>query len=375
MHWSKKLRILWLFVLISPLYVWSQNITGTINDSLTNRHVEFAAVYVNGTTIGTVSDKNGTFSLQLQTINFPCQIIVSHVSYRTKVISIDENSILNLTISVAPKIIELNQVTIMNKSLRNENIEHFKAIFLGSDKWGKNAILTNDSVLVFKVEYFCNTDTCPPGLIGKPKIFKVESTAPIQIDLPLLGYDLRYDLVNFDEEFNPDLNAYFIHTLGYYFYKTKEAGSKAKENKYKRNRLKAYYYSPQHFTRSLYSQKLPENGYYVYEIVHSDVTNKILINKYIPDSCLTYTSEGAIIKGLSKHCFYINYYSDFRDFPINMSKTTFYDQSNYSEIYFLHDTCVIRKDGTRPENSIVFGPGIGSKRVGATLPNDYEPVK
>jgi hypothetical protein len=78
---------------------------------------------------------------------------------------------------------------------------------------------------------------------------------------------------------------------------------------------------------------------------------------------------------LSKHCFYINYYSDFRDFPIDMSKTTFYDQSNYSEIYFLHDTCVIRKDGTRPENSIVFGPGIGRKRVGAILPNNYEPEK
>jgi hypothetical protein len=367
------MRILWLFLFINPLYVCSQNITGIINDSLTNRHVEFAAVYVNGTTIGTVSDKSGTFSLQR--INLPCQIVVSHVSYRTKVISIDENSILHLTISVTPKIIELNQVTIMNKSLRNENIEHFKAIFLGSDEWGKNAILINDSVLIFKIEYFSNTDTCPPDIIGKPKIFKVESTAPLQIDLPLLGYDLRYDLVNFEEEFNPDLNAYFIHTLGYYFYKTKEAGSKMKENRYKRNRLKAYYYSPQHFTRSLYSQKLPENGYYIYEIVHSDVTNKILINKYIPDSCLTYTSEGAIIKGLSKHCFYINYYSDFRDFPIDMSKTTFYDQSNYSEIYFLHDACVIRKDGTRPENSIVFGPGIGKKRVGATLPNDYEPGK
>ena len=369
------MKLLCILLFVSPLYVFSQNITGIIQDSITNKYIEFAAVYINGTTLGTVSDKNGNFSVPLQRINFPCQIVISHVSYCNKVITINENSSLNLTISLSPKVVKLNQVTVVDRSLRKENIQHFKEIFLGRDDWGKNAILENDSVLIFNVEYYSNADTCTPDLMGKPKIFRVKSTTPLQIDLPLLGYNLRYDLVNFVEEYNTSMNTFFIHTLGYYFFKMKEAGSKTKENKYKRNRLKAYYYSPQHFTRSLYSQKLPENGYYVYEIVHSGEDNKIVVNKYIPDSCLLYTSDGAIIKGLKNHCFYINYYSNFNDSPTNLSKTSFYDQSKYSEIYFLHDTCVIRKDGTRPENSIVFGPGIGTKRVGATLPNDYEPGK
>jgi hypothetical protein len=369
------MKILWIFLLISPLYVSSQNFTGTIKDTITNKNVEFAAVYVNGTTIGTVSDKYGNFSLQLQRISFPCQIVVSHISYCNKVISIDENTNVNLTIAVTPKVIELNQVTVVDKSLRKENIQHFKEIFLGSDEWGKNAILKNDSVLVFNIEYYGSTDSCSPDLMGKPKVYKVESLAPLQIDLPLLGYDLRYDLVNFVEEFNPGLNTYFIHTLGYYFYKTKETASKQKENKYIRNRLKAYYYSPQHFTRSLYSQLLPENGYYVYEITHSEKTNKILLNKYIPDSCLLYTSDGAIIKGLRNHRFNIIYYCGYNGSPINLKVSTTAELTEYSEIYFLNDACAIRKDGTRPENSIVFGPGIGTKRVGATLPNDYDPEK
>jgi hypothetical protein len=369
------MRFLCIFLFISPLYIIGQDITGIINDSITNKNIEFAAVYVNGTTIGTVSDKNGTFSLPLQKINFPCQLVISHVSYCNKVIKIDENSNLNLTIPITPKVVELKQVTILNKSLRNENIQHFKEIFLGSDVWGKNAILKNDSNLIFSIEYYSNADTCPPDLIGKPKIFKVESTAPVQIDLPLLGYDLRYDLINFVEEFNPDLNSYFFHTLGYYFYIAKEAGLKQRENKYKRNRLKAYYYSPQHFTRSLYSQKLPENGYYLYKIVHSDKTNKIGINKYIPDSCISYISNGAIIRGLRNHCFNLIYYCGFNGFPINLKISTKSELTENSEIYFLNDACAIRKDGSRPENSIVFGPGIGTKRVGATLPNDYEPGK
>jgi hypothetical protein len=366
------MKVLCIFLLFNPLCVVSQDITGIIKDSISNNKIEFAAVYVNGTTFGTVSDKNGNFSLPLQKISFPCQIVVSHISYCSKVIPVDENSGLNLLIRLTPKVVELNQVTVVDRSLRLENLKHFKEIFLGNDEWGKSAKLENDSVLRFHIEYYNSYDLCAPELLGKPRTFKVESTAPVQIDLPMLGYFLRYDLVNFVEEFNPGMNTYFIHTLGYYFYIPKETGTRLRENKIKRNRLEAYYYSPQHFTRSLYSQKLAENGYYVYE-VHPDKTNKVLINKYIPDTCLTYTSDGAIIKGLKNHCFFINYYCDYRGWPIDISKSKFYDQSKFSEVYFLNDTCMIRKDGTRPENSIVFGAGIGNKRVGAILPNDYQP--
>jgi hypothetical protein len=369
------MKVLCILLFVNPLYVFSQSITGIIQDSITNKYIEFAAVYINGTTIGTVSDKNGNFSIPLQRITFPCQLVISHVSYCYKVITINENSSLNLTISISPKVVELNQVTVVDRSLRKENIQHFKEIFLGNDIWGRNAILLNDSDLIFKIEYYSYADTCFPELIGKPRIFKVESRAPLQINLPLLGYNLRYDLVNFVEEFNSDLRTYFIHTLGTYFYKTYETGLKLRENKYLRYRLKAYYYSPQHFTRSLYSQKLPENGYYVYEVFHSDETNKIILNKYIPDSCFLYTADGAIIKGLRNHRFNIIYYCGYNGSPININKSTTSELTENSEIYFLNDACVIRKDGTRPENSIVFGPGIGTKRVGATLPNDYEPEK
>jgi hypothetical protein len=44
-----------------------------------------------------------------------------------------------------------------------------------------------------------------------------------------------------------------------------------------------------------------------------------------------------------------------------------------SRIYFLKDTCIIRADGSRPDNSIMFGPKIGDKRIGAMLPDDFQP--
>jgi hypothetical protein len=335
--------------------------------------VEFATVYINGTTIGTLCDKDGYFSLQLQGFILPCQIVVSHVSYCSKVVSVNENAALNLTISLTPKVVELGQVYIIDKGLRKKNIKHFKDVFLGTDIWGKNAILENDSVLIFDAEYY-NRKTDDSSLIGKLKIFKVESTAPLKISLPLLGYDLQLDLISFIEKHSPDLKTTSISILGYYFFKPRETSSKSKENKYKRNRLKAYYYSPQHFTRSLYEKKLPENGYNIRELVYSAENKEFVVNNFIPDSCMVFTSDSAIISGLKNHIFKIDYYCNNRGFPVNPGEREFY-ATERSSISFLYDKCVIRKDGTRPGESIGFGPEIGSKRVGATLPSNYEPGK
>lgn len=367
------MKNLWILFLISPTSILSQVITGTVKDSITKENVEFATVYINGTTTGTFSDKDGNFALQLPSIIFPCQIVVSHVSYCSKVVTINENSDLYLTIPLTPKVVKLNQVTVVNGNLRKKNIKHFEKAFLGTDILGKKAILENDSVLIFDIKYH-EKNIDDHRLKGKPKIFKVESTAPLKINLPLLGYDLRLDLIDFVEKYNPDLKTNLISTLGYYYFIPKEARSRKEEKKYIINRLKAYYYSPQHFTRSLYNKRLSENGYKLYEIVYSTEKQGLVYNRFIPDSCLVYVSDGAIIKGLKNHCFKIRYYCDSRGFPVNPDSTNF-TVAERSEIYFLDDKCVIKKDGTRPGESIVFGLGIGSKRIGATLPNNYEPVK
>jgi len=365
------MKNIWILFSIIPLNILSQNITGTVKDSITKENVEFATVYINGTTIGTMSDKDGYFSFQLKQNIVPCQLVISHVSYRSKVVTIDENSGLNLTIPVTPKVMELGQVDIVDKDLREKNIRHFKDVFLGTDIWGKNAILENDGVLIFDIKYH-DKKIDDHSLIGKPEIFKVESTAPLKINLPLLGYDLQLDLISFIEKQNPDSKTTSISILGYYFFKPKETGSKSKKNKYIRNRLHAYFYSPQHFTRSLYENKLPENGYNIYELPYSAKNKEFVVNSCIPDSCVVFNSDSAVISGLKNHIFRVDYYSDNHGFPVNSSESEFY-ATERSSISFLYDKCVIRKDGTRPGESIVFGPGIGNKRVGATLPNDYNP--
>ncbi|MDD4426753.1 MAG: hypothetical protein PHS40_12575, partial [Mariniphaga sp.] len=74
--------------------------------------------------------------------------------------------------------------------------------------------------------------------------------------------------------------------------------------------------------------------------------------------------------------FFIRYYER-KTYPANLNeiKNGQTLSSELSKIYFLKDTCTIRSDGSRPDNSIMFGSKIGDKRVGAMLPNDYEPEK
>jgi len=355
-----------------PMQLFGQSISGTIMDSYSNQPVEYATVYINGTTIGTLSDNNGHFSLQRDV--FPCELIISHVSYNTMSVRIDQESKSDLLISITPKIVEINEVAIVNHNLREKNIQRFKDGFLGRDIWARNAILENDSVLTFTVEYY-NENTNDSASMGKLELFKVEATSPLNINLPLLGYNLQYDLIRFVEKYNPALKTSVINTSGYSYYKQIETESKLKSLMYKRNRLHAYYFSPQHFTRSLYNKKLAENGYSVYEILYTDETKESSVRKNIAYSCISYITDEAVIRGLKDHSFNIWYCSDRRGFPLNLNEVKEFPAEEFSKIYFINNEFIIRKDGTRPEEGIIFGPEIGNKRVGAMLPNDYEPEK
>ena len=348
-----------------------QNITGTITDSKTNQPVEFATVYINGTTIGTISDKNGNFTIDK--FSLPCQMVVSHISYIPIVFPLDENSPLNLGITLNPRVIEIGQVSVKEQNRRKENIKQFKDEFFGTDVWGRNAKLENENDLVFKTEYFDENDS-DAELIGKQKTFTVESKAPLRITLPLLGYDLQFDLINFSKHYNPAFNNYEINILGYYFYQPYERNLKIKANKYYRNRLDAYYNSAQHFCRSLYDKRLRENGYFFYEFVDSEEYEGVTIKKEFKlDNCLVYYRDEAKVTGLKNRLFLLNYYGDRRDFPRNLNRRYDNRPPKKSKIYFLYDECVIRKDGTRPGESITFGGTIGEKRIGASLPDDYYP--
>ena len=59
-----------------------------------------------------------------------------------------------------------------------------------------------------------------------------------------------------------------------------EIKSRRKANQNKKNRLKAYYNSNLHFCRSLYEQKLSENGYVLYDTFYYNEFGKRIVREF-----------------------------------------------------------------------------------------------
>ena len=365
------MKAICILFIINSIQLSGQSLSGKIINSYTNQPVVYATIYVNKSTNGTLSNNEGVFTLT--GITYPCEIVMSHVSYNTVLLTLDQKSGSDLLINATPKVIEIGEITIVDENLRKKNIQRFKDGLLGIDKWGENAILENDSNLIFNVAYF-DESISDSSLVGKSRIFQVKATAPLRIELPLLGYDLQYDLDTYEEKYDPVLRSNVVSIYGSSYYKPKSEFSHRETNRYRRNRMKAYFFSPQHFTRSFYDNKLRENGYLL--AYKSSGSIDLFYEEFVIDSCdcITYVKKGAIVTGLKDYDFILRYYKNFSGYPIDINvKSTEGYQWVSARIYFLNDTCLIREDGTRPRNSITFGDGMQDKRIGATLPSDYIP--
>jgi hypothetical protein len=357
------------------------NITGIVTETITNKPVMYATVYVNGTTIGTITNPAGRFSLD--NVIPPCEIVISHVSYDTEIIELKQYADTVLQIKLNPRDVELGVVEVKDKNLRDENLNHFKKRFLGDDSWGRNAFIENDSVLVFQNEKVMDGEDLRFESEFLPAdsssiLFNVNAKAALLIHLPLLGYKLHINLIHYTELQTGNVNEYRFHTLGYFYFQPEENASKRKTNRFMKKRMEAYYNSDRHFCRSLFLDQLKENGYEVLSSVFNPETLWYDFNEFDFDKHLIRSSNEVKIIGLKNKSFLIKYFEKFNR-PVSLitrdgiERPFSRETMVVSKIYFLKDTCTIRADGSRPDNSVMFGPKMGNKRVGAMLPDDFQP--
>ncbi|MBN2773882.1 MAG: carboxypeptidase-like regulatory domain-containing protein [Prolixibacteraceae bacterium] len=165
------MKKLLLIPILFPVSVSGQfSLKGIIKDSVTNQSIQYATIYENGTTNGTISNSEGKFQLYIESAN--CEMIFSYVGYESKKWTFHKPAKEKITIQLVPRVVDLQTVDIVNSDLRKKNVEIFEKCFLGYDYWGENAILENANALTFMPEYFPNqikTDTLRLKEIKKPK--------------------------------------------------------------------------------------------------------------------------------------------------------------------------------------------------------------
>lgn len=402
----KRQLVLILFIIIqSSIYtlLGQGSVTGRVVDK-SGISVEVAAVYINGTTLRTSTDANGSF--ELKGLTFPCQLVVSHLGYETLKLKLETHPEKPLLLILVGKDVKLSEVSIEGKDRRRELTESFHDFFLGWDTWGRSAIILNEEALTYTVSY--NEDTIsttfsgdlsqlnlPRSIIDRTLIIKAKE--PLLVDLPLLGYTLTVDLDYFSliqtrPYYNPatgltvDRHNVSRYTGSFFVTPYKEV-SKSKQRRFERNRKEAYYNSSMHFCNSLYRNELLKNGFVFINKYRDPISKNFVYDWVNLDSCYRYDKNGNLqIIGLAGKSYEIHYVGKSNGTPIDLSGKIYrnpvdyvnrnrmhYNVLNSSTIYFINDTCTIKKNGTIPDNSILFNGQINLKKVGAILPDSYSP--
>ncbi len=89
-----------------------QTISGVVRDARTRQTIAFASVFIPGTTIGTVANLDGIFSLKVQSSLNATQFGISHLGYRTTLFNIEENLGSGKVFFVEPHSVTLPEVVI-----------------------------------------------------------------------------------------------------------------------------------------------------------------------------------------------------------------------------------------------------------------------
>ena len=249
-------------------------ISGKIVDSRTNLAIVGASVYVNNTTCGTMTNENGEFAFSCRTTG-KTELVFTHVGYTKLIKIVEATGSQNLSISLSSKQNDLNEVVISSpKKITDEDKTRWFKLFslnlIGSYMHGSNLCkIKNPEVLNY---YFDN----------RTKELTVTASNSLLFENPLLGFNIKIDLENFSYNLTNNEVAF---KYSCFFEDLKKNKTKSKE--VTNNRIMAYKGSSMHFMRSLFANRLIDEGFQIFK--YSTIAN--LEKKRVKDIVLRAIAE------------------------------------------------------------------------------------
>jgi len=245
------MRFPWLIILViffpAALYAQTGSITGAVINESTKSPVPRASVFLSNSSIGTATAEDGTFALrgirQGQYL-----LVVTVLGYETysKTVLVG-NEPIKLDITLAPKALMLREVVISSAADWKRNYAAFKKEFIGTDENAKNCEIINPHIL---------------NLTYNPtkQILHADADEFLIVENKSLGYRVKY-LLN---DFKIDKISNIISRQGQQVFEDLP-GSEAQKKKWRQKRDEAYYGSAMHFYRSLYTGKMTQDGFVIYD--------------------------------------------------------------------------------------------------------------
>lgn len=243
-----KKTLFFILLIIAFGNVFSQDFTvsGKVVDSATNEPLAFASVFCQNTTLGTTTNKEGSFYLSVK--NGGYDLIITYTGYRSHLIRIGpEIKTTGLEIALVKEEKSIEEVVIRSSNEVKNGWEKYGKFFLenfiGSTPFASQTTLLNPEVLHFY--YFKRSDK-----------LKVLADSALIISNNALGYTIRYNLDSFLFMYKTDICSY----RGFAFYEERTASEDSVKH-WKKNREKAYFGSRLHFMHSYFDSSLTDVGF------------------------------------------------------------------------------------------------------------------
>ncbi|MEW2920998.1 carboxypeptidase-like regulatory domain-containing protein [Muricauda sp. ANG21] len=333
------MRLSAVLFLIFTIHLQSQEIQGVIFDVETQEPLFGVSVYYDGSSVGTITDEEGSFRIRLPYQN-KAILVVSHLGYVTKKIT-NLPSGSTLRIGLEEEVESLDEVVLTSDPFsRKEKMEVFRLEFLGDTRGGRASEIINEEDIHLYFDSQDNTLTA-------------SSEKPVIIQNAYLGYRIHFDIDDFKIFFKSKSlertdNIYqtlFDGTTR--FYDTAKGDSKIVDR-----RQKAYLGSPRHFIRACWYGDFENQNF---RLKKGSKNLKIFDLLEKRDD-----SEG-----------------DLREVRFLENQFVIYHRkkSNYRstlKISEVDTTYIMDRYGNYvPFESMVFGGHMSSYRVGDMLPMDY----
>jgi len=348
------LILLLIFLVLSSNLIGQTVLTGIVTDTL-NNPLPFASVYLSKTTMGTLTDNAGAYTINIPQ-NSTYELIVSCMGYKShsQMFSV-EGGRQKIDVRLSVNLIMLNEVTVRSRE-KNwlNNYSQFVKMFLGETVNSQTCKIKNPGDLHLYIDSDMET-------------LKGFSFKPLNIENRALGYNIIYDLTDFN--YNPRTG--LLRFSGNHYFQDMKA-NKTDARKWRRNRLNAYYGSRMHFMRSLFSNSLVPEDFKIFEYEIVDTAKKELaLNKPLLANDLRLSYDKS-----SSYVFFnkpvMIYFKD--DHPeLSGSLTGFQPQELISTILFTDTVNVFSNGYFDNSYSITWGGEMANERIGDLLPFDFQP--
>ncbi|WP_026763106.1 carboxypeptidase-like regulatory domain-containing protein [Sediminibacterium salmoneum] len=248
----KKILLIVLWIAFAQLVQAQRTISGKIIDVNTKQALASASVFLANTSVGTNANSAGEFKLEIAGPG-RFNLVVALIGYETYAteVSVQEN-ITGIKIELKPQVAELAEVVVGNydKNGWEKWGEFFMEMLIGNTPNALNCKLLNKEAVKFTFS-------------KKENILRAFATEPLRIENNALGFDLTYSLTQFEHNYKTRIFYY----QGYPLFSEKKPRNNRQYQKWISNRKETYKGSLMHFMRSLFRNKIIEEGFEIKKII------------------------------------------------------------------------------------------------------------